>query len=380
MQVFVALALFAIWTGLVRVGISHGSRDSVWIVEQFESWPSRASAIQGVGNYQYSIFGTYATEARPRQAVPGLFGNPTIGSAVDGGDSNNINGTRFTTGIRAGELSSISAYVVGPVDEPPHDQFQLAIYEDARGAPRRLMATSSVGRLVADDWNTVTISARLDPTTSYWLFYNSNGTSGAVNNLTYSPLVGNPLDFELRSRWTVEAARVADRITAIGNLTRMTLAIVVVCLLMAPRRPRAALVFLLGFALLSLVTVVMKDILFAPYSSYPSGHASRVTYVAVAFCSLVAWRGVRVAAVLFVAVVSVAAIYTRGHYSEEIIGGVLLGWAFATAARAFGGDLTRSEPDMPNDATRPPPESVIDLTDTGVTPKPSDQPADTASS
>jgi membrane-associated phospholipid phosphatase len=92
----------------------------------------------------------------------------------------------------------------------------------------------------------------------------------------------------------------------------------------------------------------------------------RATYVAVAFFSVVTSRVARLAAVLFVALIAVTAVYSGGHYSEEIIGGVLLGWAMATAARALAGDLTRT-PVGPrvNDGARAGIDAprVVDITD-----------------
>src|SRR4029079_6722439 len=99
---------------------------------------------------------------------------------------------RFTTGIRAGPLDSISVFVAAPVDEAPHDQFQLAIYDDSAGVPGHRLATTASGRLVPDRWNTLAIRAVLEPTTSYWLMYNSNGTNAAGNNATFRPVARTP--------------------------------------------------------------------------------------------------------------------------------------------------------------------------------------------
>ena len=276
-----------------------------------------------------------------RGPIPDLFGHPVIGTVVDTGDSDNINGSRFTTGIRAGAVSSISAFVVGPVDEPPHDQFQLAVYADSDGAPSRRLATTPSGRLEPDAWNTLPIRVVLQPLTSYWLMYNTNGTNLDVNNLTYTPIPGNPLDNAIRSHRTARVVQQGERITAVADLRPMVASVIVISLFAAWRRRRAGIVLLVGFVLALLIAWALRETIFDPYGAdYPSGHALRAAYVACAFCLVVTGRVARVAACVFVALIAVAAVYTGPHYSEEIIGGVLLGWAIATAARALAGDVT----------------------------------------
>ena len=343
LQALTALVLFAIWTMVVRVGISDGSRDSAWIIRPFGDWPEEVHAVRGSSDIQLSIFATFASSdssSETQGPIPDLAGRPVIGPAVDTLDSNNINGSRFTTGSRAGELSSISTFVAGPVDESPHDQFQLAIYEDSDGAPSHLLATTASGRLVPDAWNTLDIRAVLQPRASYWLMYNTNGSNGAVNNLAYTPVVGNPLDNAIRSHRTESLVPLADFLTGIGDQIPMVVAIVVISLIAARRRLRAGIALLLGFAVATFIVWIREAAVFDPYGGYPSGHATRAAYVAVAFCFLVTWRNAYLAAGLVVAVIGVAVVYAGGHYSEEVIGGLLLGWAIATAATAFAGDVT----------------------------------------
>jgi hypothetical protein len=62
----------------------------------------------------------------------------------------------------------------------------LAIYTDAGGAPGTLVAQSSSGSLQANSWNTLPLSATLSANTAYWLMYNTNGTSGSFNTLSYN--------------------------------------------------------------------------------------------------------------------------------------------------------------------------------------------------
>src|SRR6185369_3559443 len=163
----VAAALFGLWTAVVRDGISHGSRESVWIDRRFGDWPEAVHDVRATFDVEFAIFASFAsgdaTIGTPR-TIPDLFGRASIGTTVDGDDSENIYGSRFTTGIRAGPLDSISVFVAAPVDEAPHDQFQLAIYDDSAGVPGHRLATTASGRLVPDRWNTLAIRAVLEPT------------------------------------------------------------------------------------------------------------------------------------------------------------------------------------------------------------------------
>jgi hypothetical protein len=109
----------------------------------------------------------------------------SVGSTQDAGDANYMNGSRVLTGAQSVTVQSLSAYV-GPVDAAPHNQFSLAVYTDNNGSPGSLVATSATGTLVANHWNTLPLSATLQPTTHYWLVYNTNASSASLNNLYYA--------------------------------------------------------------------------------------------------------------------------------------------------------------------------------------------------
>ncbi|MEV4561915.1 Ig-like domain-containing protein [Kitasatospora sp. NPDC049285] len=114
-----------------------------------------------------------------------VLGNNTVGSATDTGDSNYINTSRFVTGASGGTVTSVSVYV-GSVGTTPGDQYQVAVYGDVAGKPGPLLGSSTSGTLTGHAWNTLPVAATLAPNTPYWLAYNSNGASAAVNNLNYS--------------------------------------------------------------------------------------------------------------------------------------------------------------------------------------------------
>jgi hypothetical protein len=109
-------------------------------------------------------------------------GVTTIGTTQDTFDSNYLTGSRIVTGAAPLTTSSISAYI-GGVDSVGHDQFGFAIYSDSGGSPSALLTQTSNGTLIPNAWNTLPVTVALAPNTAYWLMYNTNGTSGYVNNM-----------------------------------------------------------------------------------------------------------------------------------------------------------------------------------------------------
>ncbi len=55
-----------------------------------------------------------------------------------------------------------------------------------RAGPGSRVAASATGTLVANAWNTLTITAPLLAGTNYWLMFNTNGRTGSVNNMRYN--------------------------------------------------------------------------------------------------------------------------------------------------------------------------------------------------
>jgi hypothetical protein len=112
-------------------------------------------------------------------------GLSTQGSLLDSGASNHLNGSKVTTSS-GGTIGSMSVYV-GNIDSLGANQsYQLAIYTDSANKPGTLVASSATGTLVANSWNTLPVSATLQPNTSYWLIYNTNGRTSTVNNMYYN--------------------------------------------------------------------------------------------------------------------------------------------------------------------------------------------------
>jgi Bacterial Ig-like domain len=141
----------------------------------FGTWPATFPAVT-TSNFVYSLFATSA---------PITVGLTAIGSSRDSGNSNSVHGSKVTT-TAAAELSSISVFV-GKVDPmAANRQYQLAIYSDDAGGLGTRVATSEIGTLVANAWNTLPVSASLARGTDYWLVYNTNGRTASVNNMFYN--------------------------------------------------------------------------------------------------------------------------------------------------------------------------------------------------
>jgi len=112
-------------------------------------------------------------------------GNAQVGASQDSYDSYNMDGSTVTTGPRGARITAMTAYV-GAIDPTAaNDLFQTAIYSDSNGSPGALVAASASGRLTANSWNSVALSATLAPSTTYWLVYNANGSASQYDNLAY---------------------------------------------------------------------------------------------------------------------------------------------------------------------------------------------------
>ena len=112
-------------------------------------------------------------------------GSTTAGTSTDSSNSNTMNATRFATG-NGGKLASLSVNV-GAVDTNVSNRsYQMAIYSANGNVPGNLVANTTTGTLVANTWNTLPITGTLAPNTGYFIVYNSNGSSSAVNNMRYT--------------------------------------------------------------------------------------------------------------------------------------------------------------------------------------------------
>lgn len=335
----IALLVFAAWTTVVRLGISDGSRHTVWAASAFGTWPDTLGALDGSNNMELSIRATYESGD--------TLGSSTTGRQSDYGDSSNINGSRFVTGSEAGRIRSMSAFVPSPIDAPPFNQFELAIYADDHGAPGSLIAHSARGSLSPNGWNTVPLDTVLSPRTAYWLFYNSNGRADDVNNLACAPVVGEPLDSVIRAPGSSAAKHLASALQMIASPAACTLLVLALSLWVGRDSPRLAVWMWIGLAASAVLEYGLKQTLFFPYASYPSGHAMRALFVATLAVAVSRSRAVRVVVPVLAVLVSLSAVHPNRHYSEEALGGAVAGWGLASLVLARGGDVVRHQPASP---------------------------------
>jgi cytoskeletal protein CcmA (bactofilin family) len=116
-------------------------------------------------------------------------GYTTQGGTNDSADRNHVDAMRFSSGT-GGSVTSVSVYV-GSIDPTTaNDKYEVAIYSDSGGAiSGAALATSAQGTLVANSWNTISISASLTANTPYWIAYNTNASGNSYNNLIYDSSV-----------------------------------------------------------------------------------------------------------------------------------------------------------------------------------------------
>ncbi|WP_433788747.1 PQQ-dependent sugar dehydrogenase [Actinoplanes sp. CA-252034] len=175
----------------------------------FASWSDGGAATHVVTapTAATSYTATYTSVPAPQR-----IGHTQVGGAVDTGDMNHMNGSRFVTGSAPAAVTSMSVYLRN-VQAAPNNQYQLAVYADANGSPGARIATSTSGAVTANSWNTRPITAALAANTAYWLMYNTNGD----NNLSYdigtagqgawsasTPFGTWPASFGTSTRWNAK--------------------------------------------------------------------------------------------------------------------------------------------------------------------------------
>ena len=150
----------------------------------------------------------------------------------------------------------------------------------------------------------------------------------------------------LRAAWAVEAAR---RVTDLGSFAVLAPVVLVTAVLLLVRRGSVeAALLLLSFVLVWLAVDAAKDVfgrprpgeplVFAPKTSFPSGHAAQsTTYVALAVLLARGLPGLAPRAALLAAGVALAGavglsrIYLRVHYWSDVAAGWGLGFAIFAA-------------------------------------------------
>lgn len=111
-------------------------------------------------------------------------GYNTIGTTTDADASNHVNATKFTASA-SGTVSTLYARIGASVGSSPNNMAQMAIYSGTSN-PTTLLASSAAVTITASSWVAFPISSvSVTSGQTYWLAYNTNGTTTTVNNLVY---------------------------------------------------------------------------------------------------------------------------------------------------------------------------------------------------
>jgi hypothetical protein len=104
-------------------------------------------------------------------------GVTTVGKTMDSQNNNGISSTQVVSGSSGGTLNSISIYI-GKVQAAPSNHMQVAIYADnGSTAPGTFIAAGSPQVLIANSWNTFTMTGvSITANTKYWLAFNEDGS------------------------------------------------------------------------------------------------------------------------------------------------------------------------------------------------------------
>jgi hypothetical protein len=150
---------------------------------------------QNIGGLQANTMYHYRVKSRDNTGNLALsadsvfitaMGYSTAGPLLDVGDFNVMNANRFVT-TAGGKVVSLSAHVGTVGAAPNSNKYQMALYNEASGAPGTLVASTAVGNLTANAWNTLPLTTTpvLAPNTAYYIVYNTNGGNSNLNNLHY---------------------------------------------------------------------------------------------------------------------------------------------------------------------------------------------------
>lgn len=147
---------------------------------------------------------------------------------------------------------------------------------------------------------------------------------------------------------------ILEDIGVLANPAFSTVATGVLTVWAFKKRRFAALLIPVAFAVMTLAEIYGKSVVHHPAPpffmlknpttifptyhvweefSYPSGHAARATFLAIVFFYVMKkrlWLGLAIG--LYIGVISLSRIYLGHHWVSDILGGILLGSAFALLA------------------------------------------------
>ena len=145
-----------------------------------------ATARDAAGNVGTSAPVTVTVSNVPLPPTTTL-GHTAIGATLDTGARNTLHAYRFVMPNQTGTATSMSVYIGTPISAAPNNQFQLAVYANQGGSPGARIVSTPSQTITGNAWNTVPITATLQPNTASWLVYNTNATSNTANNIRFDP-------------------------------------------------------------------------------------------------------------------------------------------------------------------------------------------------
>src|SRR5581483_685637 len=146
----------------------------------------------------------------------------------------------------------------------------------------------------------------------------------------WSDLLSNPLDRVIRSVHSSSLGRIDHALSLLGTPVVSLALVVLLCGLIARRDQRQSATIIVAFGAGLLVEAALKRWLFYPVTgSYPSGHALRALFLALIAARFLQRRSLAFGLIAIAIAVGLSRISVGDHFSDEVLGGWLLGWSLA---------------------------------------------------
>jgi membrane-associated phospholipid phosphatase len=163
--------------------------------------------------------------------------------------------------------------------------------------------------------------------------FNTNASAPEANNMAYQPGTSDPIDRSIQRPRAMWLDSLAHLLGALGSPTAAIVIMLCLAAWISRRSPLVAIALLATLGVGIAIEAGMKAWLLYPASSgYPSGHALRAVFLAIAIAYAVPRGPIRVAAVGIAMLVCLSRVYVGEHSWYEVVGGALAGCALAAAA------------------------------------------------
>jgi hypothetical protein len=151
---------------------------------------TNAFQVQTAGGLNLLNVNTLNSQLTAGTSSTNTFGDTSSGTTpLNGiywnGSQQGLTAQSFVT-AGGGPVSSLTAYIGAGGISATNKLYQMAIYQDNAGVPGAYLASTAVGTIGAAGWNTLPITATLQPNTKYWLVYWTNVNDSANNGVNYA--------------------------------------------------------------------------------------------------------------------------------------------------------------------------------------------------